>query len=103
MNIRERLKDAYPDEELLFADGFDEAIIGVQDHTFGTSGPRLVYSVRRALALLRTQLGPSPEPLDDEAGDEYATAREFFDFNVSGAYVGPQTPVWCEDEYLDQD
>jgi hypothetical protein len=26
-------------------------------------------------------------------------AEEFFEFNVSGAYMGEQTPIWCYDNF----
>lgn len=90
MNQRERILDAFPDEEFLSADGFDEALIGVEETSM-----RLIYSVRKCLVIIRAQMGPA---LPDEEED---SAREYFDFNVGGAYMGAQTPIWCEDEYLD--
>jgi hypothetical protein len=54
------------------------------------NGPvRIVYSVKKLLDVLMTR--------DGMDGDE---AREYLDFNVLGAYVGPGTPVWVEDEIL---
>jgi hypothetical protein len=29
----------------------------------------------------------------------YDEAIEFFDFNISGSYVGEKTPIWCYDEF----
>jgi hypothetical protein len=26
-------------------------------------------------------------------------ALEYFDFNVSGAYMGEKTPIWCNDQF----
>jgi hypothetical protein len=104
MNIRERLLEAYPDEEFLFADGYDEAIIGVQPDLFGQNDghPRLIYSVKKVLALYIATCGGayvgSPTPVWKEAEGSYEEAREFFDFNIAGAYAGKQTPIWCEDE-----
>ena len=44
MDIRERLVQQYGDDELLFADGFDDAIIGVRCvNTSGTSVNVTVY------------------------------------------------------------
>jgi hypothetical protein len=68
---------------VLKADGFDEAIIGVAtDFT----EPRLVYSVSKCLEILKRDMSEED-------------AMEYFTYNVSGAYVGEQTPVWCWDLY----
>ena len=93
MDQRERILDAYPADNFLFADGFDAALVGVEE-----SGMRLIYSVRKCLAIIREQMGPA---LPGEDEEDYDHAREHFDFNVSGSYMGAQTPIWCEDEYLD--
>lgn len=68
---------------LLRADGFDEAIIGVATDF---SEPRLVYSVSKCLDILKRDMSEED-------------AMEHFTYNVSGAYVGEQTPVWCWDLY----
>jgi len=31
---------------------------------------------------------------------EHEEALEFFDFNVDGSYVGEQTPIFVEDEFI---
>lgn len=68
---------------VLRADGFDEAIIGVATDF---SEPRLVYSVSKCLEILKRDMSEED-------------AMEYFTYNVSGAYVGEQTPVWCWDLY----
>ena len=79
--------EAYPDEEFLSADGFDDAIVGVYyDKT--TSVYRLVYSNLKCVEILMIRDGMS----QDEA-------IEYFDFNVEGAYVGEKTPIWVEDMF----
>jgi hypothetical protein len=71
----------YEDEEFLKADGFDDAIIGLDE-----SSMRLIYSTTKCIEILMLQ----SEMLLDEA-------LEHFDFNVRGAYMGEKTPIWCED------
>ena len=73
----------FPEEEILKADGFDEAIIGIDD-----SSMRLIYSVSKCIDILRKDMNE----LD---------AIEYFDFNVKGAYVGEKTPIYCFDFMLD--
>lgn len=66
------------DSNFLIADGFDDAIIGVDETSM-----RLIYSVSKCLDILIDQ------------GMDADDAQEFFDFNVSGAYMGEKTPIWC--------
>lgn len=73
--------EIYPDEDILKADGFDDAIIGVD---YQHEEPRLIYSVTKCLEILE-------KDMDSEE------AMEYFEYNVSGAYVGEKTPVWCWD------
>lgn len=78
----ELIIESYPDEEFLKADGFDDAIIGVDEMTM-----RLIYSVTKCIDILMA------EGLTED------DAIEFFDFNVGGAYVGEKTPIWCYDNF----
>jgi hypothetical protein len=71
----------YPEEELLKANGFDDAVIGVD---WGSM--RLIYSVKKCVEILK----------------EYMTteeAIEFFDYNLRQSYLGEKTPIWCEDDF----
>lgn len=71
--------EKYPDESFLKADGFDEAIIGVDNKSM-----RLVYSVSKCIEILCRDMNEED-------------AIEYFDYNVSGAYMGEKTPIWCDD------
>lgn len=65
---------------MLFADGFDEAIIGVETQ-FSTSS--VVYDQEKCIEILSRDM-----PLDH--------AIEFFYYNVLGSYVGKDTPIFLE-------
>jgi len=82
-NYLEVLLDLYPDDEFLIADGFDDAVIGVD---YGSS--RLIYSCSKCIEILIEQEEMTAED-----------AIEHFQFNVAGAWVGEKTPIWCEDSY----
>lgn len=82
MSMLNEILENYPDDSFLKADGFDDAVIGLDEHSM-----RLVYSVSKCIAILRTE------------GMTEEDALEHFSFNVSGAYVGDQTPIWCNDSY----
>lgn len=72
------------DENVLTADGLDDAIIGWTDSwdSSGSRAVRAVYSTDRVIEIL-VQRGMT----EDEA-------QEYFEFNISGAYVGAQTPIF---------
>ena len=76
----QKILDIYPDEDILMADGFDDAIIGIETKTM-----RLIYSVSKCIEIL------SIEMTEEEA-------LEYFHFNVMDAYVGEKTPIWCLDD-----
>ena len=76
----DKILEWFPEEDILKADGFDEAIIGIE-----TNEMRLIYSVSKCLEILCRDM-------DEEE------AVEFFDFNVRGSYVGDKTPIWCVDD-----
>jgi hypothetical protein len=79
----EGIIEYYQDEEFLKADGFDDAVIGVD-----TSTMRLIYSVRMCVEILVLQ------------GMDTFEAIEYFDFNIRGSFVGEKTPIWCEDMFI---
>ena len=81
-NVLSRILDAYPDDNFLIADGFDNAVIGLDEQ----SG-RLVYSISKCIAILKKD------------GMTEEDAMEHFSYNVSGAYVGEQTPIWGNDSF----
>lgn len=75
-------------EEPLFADGFDEAIIGLAEPRWG-QGLRVVYSIEKCQQILMRDMNT------EEDG-----AREYFEFNVLGSYVGDNTPLFIITESL---
>ena len=67
--------------EMLTADGLDAAIIGVGARC---GQPDIVaYAVEKVLEILVARDGMS-----------YEEALEFYEFNIEGAWVGDQTPLW---------
>ena len=68
---------------MLKADGFDGAIIGTTTLWNAADNDVLVYSVEACIDFLR-----------ERDGMDYEEAVEFFEFNVAGAYMGKQTPIF---------
>jgi hypothetical protein len=77
----DKIIEAYPEEVFLKANGFDDAIIGVDE-----SSMRLIYSELKCIDILQNEHDMTS--LD---------AIEYFEYNVKGAYVGEQSPIWCAD------
>jgi hypothetical protein len=80
--MKEQLIEQYCDDNttLLFADGLDDAIIGIEEASM-----RIIYSVRKVIDILMAE------------GMTEEDAHEHYSFNIGGAYVGEQTPIWCDD------
>lgn len=66
-------------EEALLLDGFDDAIIGMAERC--GQEPVVAYDVDKIIDLLMKD------------GMDYDEAVEYFEFNIAGAYVGPETPM----------
>jgi len=79
--LLDAILENYCDEDLLIADGFNDAIIGIDPNS-----NRIIYSTTKSIQILM-------KDMDEES------AREYFNFNVLGAYVGDKTPIFCDDEY----
>ena len=86
MSKLETITECYPDLELLKADGFDDAILGIACIK-QTGVYVLVYSRVKCIEILMTR---------DKMTEE--EAQEYFDFNVEGSYMGEKTPIWVDDE-----
>tara|TARA_B110000503_G_C6810209_1_gene274706 strand:+ start:76 stop:363 length:288 start_codon:yes stop_codon:yes gene_type:complete len=71
--------DSFTDQSIMKADGFDEAVIGIESSTM-----RLVYSESKCIEILRREM-----TLED--------ALEHFDYNIRRSSIGEQTPIWVND------
>lgn len=72
--IKEEL--SYINEQALFADGFDDALIGIDQVNYVA-----VYDVDKCIDILKETSGMTQQE-----------ALEWFEFNTLGAYVGEYTP-----------
>ena len=77
MNKLDEILNDNPELEFLKADGFDDAVIGVNKGI-------LIYSSKKCIEILKKDM------LEKDA-------IEFFEFNVSGSYVGEKTPKFKKD------
>jgi hypothetical protein len=71
------------DEKILLADGLENAFMGIGRQF---THPIAIYSYKKTIkALMRS-------------GMDRENAEEYFQFNIAGAFVGDQTPVFLQDE-----
>jgi len=75
--IKQHLVEENPDA--LLADGFDQALIGIGRRV---GQPSLaIYDRNKCIKILASEMG-------------YEDAEEYFEYNVSGAWMGPNTPIF---------
>ena len=79
------LSEEYPD--LLKADGFDEAIIGVVER-LGTQA--ICYDTEKVIEIL----------MRDMSEEE---AWEYFQYNIAGAWVGEHTPFFLTKDSFEKE
>ena len=72
-------------------DGYDEAIIG----------PATIWHKKGHVEVLVYNAETIRNILISRDGMTFEDAREFIEFNIEGAYIGPDTPilVWPNDMY----
>tara|TARA_R110002167_G_scaffold74558_1_gene208553 strand:- start:177 stop:428 length:252 start_codon:yes stop_codon:yes gene_type:complete len=79
--MRELILEYYGgSDDILFADGFDDCIIGFEPNLW-----KVVYSRNLCINLMKDMLEDEEE------------AIEYLEYNTFSAYVGPKTPIWVED------
>lgn len=84
--MRDKIIEAYgesADDGILFADGLDDAIIGICPESL-----RVVYSRTAVIDVLMDHMGVEE-------------AIEYAEYNTFNAYVGEQTPIWVDDGIYD--
>jgi hypothetical protein len=80
--IKDVIIEHYADtDDILFADGFDDAIIGFEPNLW-----KVVYSRQKCIEVLSKE---------DDINEE--EALDYLEYNTFNAYVGDKTPVWVED------
>jgi hypothetical protein len=79
--ITRALENLGDDEEVMLADGFEGAFVGIARH-FGI--PFAVYNRKKCIVSLVMQ------------GMSHVEAEEYFQFNVESAWVGENTPAFLE-------
>ena len=88
MDVRTSLNVVTEEDEVLLADGFEGAFVGVGSQ-FNTLVA--VYDLDKMMSILMERDGMS-----------YDDAEEYISFNVTGAWVGPKTPIFLRRAPLEE-
>lgn len=89
MNKKELIIEHYSEHEdgaPVFADRFDEAIIGICPTSM-----RVIYSRNKCIEVLMKD------------GDSWEDAVDSLEYNTFNTYIGDFTPIWVEDFEWDQE
>jgi len=80
---------------MLKIDGHDDAILG----------PAFIWHGNNRVSVLVYDAEVIRQTLMNRDGMEADGAREFIEFNIEGAYMGPETPilVWPDDQWYDEE
>lgn len=81
--LRGQIDDFCEDCEILLADGYDAAFVGLAYRA--CSEPVACYDYDHCLLIVQANGVPDP-----------ADAEDFFSYNTLGSYVGPKTPVFVQ-------
>ena len=79
---KKQIEEDYPDEPILFADGFEDAFLGI-----ATIFNKHIATYDRDKCILI---------LVDRDDMSFTEAEEFFDYNVVGSYMGEYTPGFLQ-------
>ena len=73
----QQILELYPDDTFVIVDGFDDAIIGVDDNNL-----KIVYDIDEVINILIIN------------GMDVDEAIEHYEYNIAGSYVGENTPLF---------
>ena len=101
VSLRQRIFDAYPEEKIVFFDGFDDALLGVEEEEM-----RAIYSVKKAIAIIYKDTPLKKSDLTEEeieggmtvAKRRMEISKEHFEFNVRGT-KGERFPIWLTNDF----
>ena len=95
MSREEILEIIGDDEDIIFYDGLDDAIIGIAERI--NLGPVVAYDTDKALRILAESMEVDESELyEDETKENraYEMALEHFNYNIISGYIGEKTPIF---------
>jgi hypothetical protein len=87
-------------EDVLYADGWDDCLVGHGNIFHGSDGPKTVaiYDRDKMVKKMAQEIIEQEQSRDqdqEDGFDPYLEADEYISFNVEGAYTQPGMPVFA--------
>ena len=85
----------YNEEALMLEEKFDSAIIGVAERI--NLGPVVAYDADKIIKILAKDMDVEEDDIEmygDAESAKISMALEYFDYNIKGAWLGENTPVF---------
>lgn len=79
MGKQEDVFEHYPEEYFVFADGYEDAIIGVEENSL-----KVIYDQDKCIEILMN------DGMDED------DAIEYFEYNTKSAQIGERTPIFVK-------
>ena len=86
---RDTVVDSCGDEEMLFMDGFDAAIVGYSDARPDGTPSLPIYDYWAMVDILTTEV----EGEEEDGAMGFDDAVDYLEFNVTSAWIGERTPI----------
>jgi hypothetical protein len=83
-------------DDVLYADGWEDCLIGHGNIFHGNEGPKIVaiYDRQKMVNRLADEMMRDSDGSDPDV-DHWSDADEYISFNVEGAYIQPGMPVFA--------
>jgi hypothetical protein len=94
-------------EDVLYADGWEDCLVGHGNIFHGSDGPKIVaiYDRDKMVKQMAQQITEQEQGRDQDLAedfDPYLEADEYISFNVEGSFIQPGMPVFATfDEQVD--
>jgi hypothetical protein len=87
-------------EDVLYADGWEECLVGHGTIFHGSDGPKIIaiYDRNKMVKKMAEEIIEQEQGRDqdqEEGFDPYLEADEYISFNVEGAFIQPGMPVFA--------
>ena len=86
----------YNEEALLLPEKYDSAIIGIAERI--NLGPVAAYDTNKLIEIIADEMEPDEDDIEQHDNDidmaKNFMAIEYFEYNIKGAWLGENTPVF---------
>jgi len=99
MDIQDKISEYVDGEVLILPEQYNKAIIGMASRI--NFGPVVAYDVQKLIEILATEMEVDEDDIEefgDEESARHFRAREHYEYNIVGGYLGENMPIFVETE-----